>query len=110
MIESKPIRRKRGQTSSFDITFTTDNGESLPLDGTVELVVTREANPTATDTPIMTLAGVIQATPNIVRFTPSPTDADNVGAYYYEVKHTSAGGAVRPLLEGEFLMEETRAH
>lgn len=110
MIESIPIRRKRGQTSSFDIIFSTDDGEALLLDGTVELVVTAEANPTDSDTPIMTLSGAIQSPANIVRFTPSPADADNVGFFYYEVKHTSAGGAIRPLLEGEFLIEETRAH
>lgn len=110
MIESKPITRKRGQTSAFDITFT-NNGAALPLDGTVVLVVTEQESPTALDSPVMTLTGTIQAPPNdnVVRFQPTPTDADNVGAFYYEVKHTDAGGLVRPLLDGEFLIAESRA-
>ena len=110
MIESKPITRKRGQTSAFQITFTSA-GEPLPLDGTVVLVVTEQASPTALDTPVMTLTGTIQASPddNVVEFQPSPTDADNLGAYFYGVKHTDAGGKIRPLLEGDFIIEESRA-
>lgn len=109
MIDSIPIVRKRGQTSTIQIAFTSA-GAALPLSGTVELAVWEQSSPISTDTPILELTGTLVegGAGGIVQFTPDAADVDFVGSYFYGVTMTPTGGGTRPLLDGEWIQEESR--
>jgi len=107
----KHIHRRRGDTDPYQIVVTDADDEPMDITAaTFVLAVNSEEEPTdATEPPqIFTSVGSIigLAINGRVDFPISSDDADNVGAYYYEIEMTSAAGKDKTIQGGRFIMTQ----
>lgn len=101
------ITRHRGDT--YPITFTAKSGrESVDVAGySAILSVSTEENP-ASDSYLFQITGTLDAdtTTGKIHFTPTWTQANNLGEYYYDVQVTDVAGKVRTPVKGKFTFEQ----
>ena len=100
------ITRTRGDTYA-DQFLITDKNTQLPvnLSGcTFKLTLSESSTPDADTAPIYQLAGVIHdPTLGMVEFAPTPTQADQVGSFFYDVQMTDEDGAIRTLVLNSYV-------
>jgi hypothetical protein len=101
------IERKRGDTWPIEITV---NADSVPLDVTGTsfiLTVDPSKAPTSNTTNLFQLNGVVTNGPNgRVAFTPTPSQVDRVGKFFYDIQMTDGTGAKRTVAEGKFILTQ----
>lgn len=85
------ITRYRGDTGPDEILISKD-GVAVNLTGsTVYLTLNSTKNPTDTSNQIYQLTGVSSdPTTGVVKFTPSESNADRVGLFYYDIQIVDA--------------------
>lgn len=102
MIQEQAISMARGD--SFPLRFALKDATGAAIDitgGTFSMTVNAKRYPLVSDTPEFAVVGVIaDAEGGLVDFTPTTTDTDLVGAYWYDVQMT-LGGAVRTIVTGQ---------
>ncbi|RLE26511.1 MAG: hypothetical protein DRJ50_00780 [Actinobacteria bacterium] len=110
MSQEKGIQRRRGDTKPIQLTIREDGAVKDITDCTFLLGVNALSEPTDDDDPEFVLVGAIYGLPanGVVRFPMTPTQADRVGTYYYDVQLTDADGAVDTPLHGLFVMVQDR--
>lgn len=106
MSQTIAITRYRGDTFRLRITFT-DADTGLPIDltdSTLVLTVNEEERPDDSMEELFFIDGeiVAPATDGVCDFTPTETEADNLGGFYYDVQITDSAGSVRTVLNGPF--------
>ena len=98
------IERKRGDTYPVELTVTDSAGTAIDITSyTFLLTVDPEKAPTADTNNLFQLTGVItDATGGVVTFTPTASNTDAVGTYYYDIQMTDSGGLISTLDSGKF--------
>jgi hypothetical protein len=100
------ITRKRGDTYADQwVIKDTATGQALDITGcTFILTVDSRKEPADESTKQYSLTGSIVGAPTAgrVEFAPSPTQADRVGAYYFDMQMTDAAGRKRTLDAGKY--------
>jgi len=103
------IERFRGDTAPIVIQLV--DSASSPIGdaiggATFLMTVSPEQWPT-TGTPLFQVAGTsIDDTAKTVNFEISLANADNLGAFYYDVQMTDSAGVIRTILSGLMLFEQ----
>jgi len=104
------ITRFRGDTSPDEVTITDSDGNPRDLTGhTLWLTVNTERDPSNIDNQLLQIQGAIQspATGGVVRFTPTPAQADQVpGVYFYDIEQVDPGGFVKTLIKDVYIFEQ----
>lgn len=101
------IERKRGDTYPIEIAVSAD-GAALNVTGT-SLLLTVDPNKAPLDATanLFQLNGVVTDGPNgRVAFTPTPSQVDRVGKFYYDIQMTDGTGAKRTVAEGKFILTQ----
>jgi hypothetical protein len=102
----QPIQMVRGDSYDLDFLLSDSDGNLLDLTGYSALMsVNSKKEPGPADDPEFTCAGTI-VSPGLVRITPSATDTDRVGAFWYDLEITSPAGAIRTPVGGPFLIAQ----
>lgn len=103
------IERFRGDTEPIVLQLVDTNGVEITdsiASATFILTVSEEAAPT-TIPPVFTINGTsIDDTAKTVNFLFTTADADNFGAFYYDVQMTDSLGVIRTILNGLMLFEQ----
>lgn len=98
------IIRKRGDTRRIQKTVR-ENGVAIDISGwTFTLTINREEDPSDASEEVAQLIGVIVvAGDGTVKFTPTLTDVDWVGTYFYDIEAIDADGGVSTLDKGRWV-------
>lgn len=101
------ITRRRGDTygNEFQIISET-TGQPLDITGfSFLLTVDPEPDPLNSDNNVFQITGTITgAATGLVEFAPNATQADNLGAYYYDIQMTDDSGRIRTIQTGKYLL------
>lgn len=103
------IERKRGDSYADEFTITyKETGVPVNLAGcTFLLSLDTLASPPDGTTQVYQLTGVVSdPTKGVVGFSPTTTQADKVGYYYFDVQMTDATGAVRTIASGRYVYKQ----
>ena len=97
------ITRKRGDTIP-DVFLISKGGIATNLTGTViKLTVDKHQSPIDSSTQVYQLVGTVSdPTTGKVCFTPSPSQADVVGYFYYDIQMTDSYNSVQTILDGTY--------
>jgi hypothetical protein len=97
------IIRKRGDTYPIEFIVT---GNGVPIDiSTASFVLTVDPSraPTSAATNLFALTGVVTNGPaGAVKFTPTPSQVDRVGNFFYDVQMVDGTGAIRTVQAAKF--------
>jgi hypothetical protein len=104
MAQPNTINRARGDTYPIEHTCRDDNGVAIDLAGSaVLLTVSSEHRPSDTTAQVFQMVATIaNAAAGEVTFTPTATQAANVGRYYHDIQVTDSAGVVRTVAHGGY--------
>ncbi len=103
------VCRSRGDSFSDEFTVTTAAGAVVDISGAIFLLtVDPEPDPTTSAANLFQLTGVItDASNGVFTMTPSTSQTDvTPDLYFYDIQMTDAGGVVRTIAKGEYLIEQ----
>lgn len=99
------ITRKRGDTYPDVVTIKNRATRAVVnLTGcTFILTVSTSSSPTDTSTKLYDIAGVVDApATGIVEFSPTLSNSDRVGYFYYDIQMTDSFGDIHTLVSGSY--------
>lgn len=101
------ITRKRGDTYANVLTVKR-NGVAVDITGcTFTLTVDTKPTPPDTSTNVFAITGVIvDATAGRVGFSPSESQSDRVGTFFYDVQMIDTAGKKRTIKEGKYIFKQ----
>lgn len=114
------LERRRGDTFSLILKIVNRSGTPVsgvypPLDisafTNIRWVADENKFPPDDTTEVFDISGsfVTDGTDGQIAFTPSPTQADNVGTFFQEFQWTDGAGKLRTFAEGKLKMVQDRA-
>ena len=107
-MKTQAIRRRRGDTVAIPFEVVDSTGAVEDITGaSFKLTVNSEEFPTDISNQVFQSIGTItDALNGLVDFPVSPTDADNLGDFYYDVQMTDASTKLATLAAGRFIMTQ----
>lgn len=99
------ITRKRGDTYADEFAITSETtGLAIDITGySFLLTVDPEKTPADATNNLFQLTGTITSAANgVVEFAPNASQADNVGAYYFDAQLTDTAGRIRTFDSGKY--------
>jgi len=106
---STTIIRRRGDTKPYVIQIVDKcTGVALDVTGHSFLMAVDPSNTPSTSTNnIMAMDGIIvSAISGIVKFIPTPVEADNVGTFHYDIQMTDLGSLFDTIDHGKFILKQ----
>jgi hypothetical protein len=107
---TQDICRTRGDTFPEQFVLSDGSGVAIDITGfTFLLTVDPAPDPTDALANLFQITGsiVIPATNGTVEFAPSVMDSDQVpNTYFYDIQMTDAGGAVRTIVKGKWIVQQ----
>lgn len=101
------IKRKRGDTygNEFQVISET-TGLAINISGySFLMTVDPDDDPPGSGANVFQLTGTITDAANgLVEFAPNPTQADNLGSFFYDVQMTDGSGRIRTILDGRYIL------
>lgn len=97
------IKRYRGDTKSDRILISVNGAVANLTGSTVVMTLNTKNNPTDDTTQVYQLTGVVNdPISGVVEFSPSLSQADKVGFFYYDIQLTTASGVVFTVDKGTY--------